>query len=364
MRDPAHLRRLDAAVFCVPGIERVVVAPEVLAVARPCVLGGQGLVRVFFSTAVRVVGAEAAVRAVDARALLVHGVERREHEAGDIRHLVEITLVLGDRIHLRLHAAVRRDEGDAGLLDVDGVVADAVHIVHLRLRHRERELVDAVHHRDAVRDDGVHALVILVDVEVHVFREVVDDEVALVSQVVRARARRLGRHDVLVELDKLVGVVVDLRDTQAHIIILRIDLRLQLLRRRLNAVGEHVAFLDDSRAVARGRGARREVVPRVVELGDRVLDARVARVVEDGLDFVVVRLLRLVVLLLRRLRPVLLVRVDVARALDGGRVDARADHNLPIDGRDLLSARGGEIDALARIALRRGVRDVVPRRVE
>ena len=294
----------------------------------------------------------------------MHGIERREHEARDVRHLVEIALVLGDRVHLRLHAAVRREKSDAGLLDVDGVVADAVLIVLYGRGHLERELVDAVHHRDAVRDDGVHAVVVLVDVEVHVFREVVDDEIALVAEVVRARARRLGRHDILVELDELIRVVVDLRDAEAHVLILGVDLLLQLLRRCLDAVGEHVALLDDGRAVARGRGARREIVPRIVELGDGVLNARVARVVEDGLDLVVVRLLRLIVLLLRRLRPVLLVRVDIACTLDRGRVDARADHDLPIDGRDLLAARGGEVDALARIALRPGVRDVVPCRIE
>ena len=75
---------------------------------------------------------------IDARALLVYIVERREKCRRDVGEFVDVPLVLYDRVLQCLQDAALRDVGDtARLPDAQGVVRDSVRDVVDRLTHFE-----------------------------------------------------------------------------------------------------------------------------------------------------------------------------------------------------------------------------------
>ena len=96
----------------------------------------------------------------------------------------------------------------------------------------------------------------------------------------------------------------------------------------------------------------------------RVLDSRLLRIVEDRLYLVVVRLICLVEILCRVLRPILLVRVNVARTVQRDDIHAAADIDPAVERRPFLIVRRRRVHTLTRVPLRRGIRNVVTRGIK
>ena len=186
---------------------------------------------------------------VNANTLLVHIVERREQSRGDVRQLVDMSLVLHDGVGECLENAALRDVADAARLhDADGEVGDAILFIVDRRTQFKRQRTLALNERHAVRDDRVLPVRLLIDIDVRDLGELVDKEVTLVAQVVCLAAVRLREHDVLVELCDLLREIIELAQLDADLVILCRDLGLQLLGARLDAVDEIVALRNDCRA--------------------------------------------------------------------------------------------------------------------
>ena len=200
--------------------------------------------------------------------------------------------------------------------------------------------------------------------QAHVARQLVDEEVALVPEVVRHRAVRFGERDILIKLDDLLRDLIDVLDLRVHLAIDEVELLLHVLRRLFETVGELLARLDDGNALRRVARVDAEVVPCAVELVHRVLQPLGLRVVEYRLDLVVILLAVFRVGLCRLFLPILLVREKIAGSRQRLRIDAGADEKSAKHAALLQRARSCRIHALARIAFRVRVRDVVPHRIE
>jgi len=295
----------------------------------------------------------------------VHIVECREERRCDVGNVVNIALVLHDRILQGFEdPALRHIAEAARLLDADGIVRNPVAVVVDRLAHLEGETVVALNERHAVRDDCILSVGLFVNVDIRDFRELIHEKVALVAQIVCLRTVRLGKHDILVEPRYFLCNAVDLADLDAHLVILCRDLILQLLRPRLDAVDEVVPLRQDCRPRRRIARIVGEVDPRAVKLLHRIENAGLFGIIEDALHFIVVRLIGLIEILRRGLGPILLIGVDIARAVQRDHINAAADVDIPIEGRALLIVRRRGVNALARVPLRRGIRDIVADGIE
>ena len=180
---------------------------------------------------------------INPRPQLVYAVKRRKERRRDVGKIVNIALVLHDRILQCPQDTALRDIADtARFLNAQRIVVDAIAYVVDRRAHLDGEVAVALDECHAVRDDGVLAVCLLIDIDIRDLRELVHEEIALVTQVVRLAAVILGEHDVLVEDSDLFRDTVCLADLNAHFIVLRLDLILQLTCTRLDAVDEVVAL--------------------------------------------------------------------------------------------------------------------------
>ena len=291
-------------------------------------------------------------------------VELRHESRRDARELIHIGLVFLDGVHGSLQFAVARHEERVRVLEDQGVVVDAVALVLNWTVHLELEPRDAVDDRSSARYDLVHAVLHLVDMQAHVLRQLVHQEIALIAEIVRHRAVRLGKGDILVEIDDLFRDVVDVRHVRFHLAIYEIELFLHALRRFLQAIGKLLARLDDGNALRRLTRVDAQIVPCAVELMQLILDSILLGIVEYGLDLVVISLAQLRIGLCRLFLPILLIGKKITGARQGLGIDAGADLEAAEQAGMVECPRRRQVHALAGVALRIRVRDIVPYRIK